>query len=1088
MTTVSRGLLAGVLAGALCLSAATESAWGQGVTTAAVRGRVSAEDGSGIQGAIVTLLNTATGQRYQGVTREGGRYNIEYVAVGGPYTLSVQAVGYQPASRGRFNLSLGQVLELDFRLSRAVVLEEVVVTAEEQNPLTAVSRTGTIALVTDSAVRRLPTFNRNFTDFVITAPQVMSADGLSFGGAHRKMNNIQIDGVSNNDLFGLGDTGQPGGQVDAKSISLEAVKEYQILIAPFDVRQSGFAGGLVNAVTKRGTNNLRGSAFWYFQDDALVRDTLQVVRSPGDTLRFPFGEFRQHQRGFSLGGPVVRDKMHFFVAAEWQSRSVPIGPFAIGVNDPSVTRISPDSAQRVVDIFKRVYGVDIGSYGPLNDETPNRNLFGRLDIQLGTAHHLVLRHNHVTASSDNLGRGTATYGFSSFNYTIRNKTNSAVAQLNSTLGGGRFYNELRVGYSRIEDRRRPEDLVNRKPPAILPQIEVRNTSNIGGTLVSNQFNIGGERFSHRNELDQEIIELDNALTIPRGSHTFTVGTHDERIHFRNLFHHTRDGQWRFNSLADLEQGRASLYFVQLPYDSTVKPLNEARWSLLQLGGYVQDEWAVVPSLRLTLGFRVDVPWIQDVPIYNPGVDSAFGIRTDQMPRPQAHLAPRLGFNWDVLGDRSTVVRGGAGLFTGRPPYVWVSNAFSNTGREVLQLTCSGTANTPVFNPSVFQNPPTQCRTPTPLRPPAAEVNVFDRNFKFPQELKFSLALDRRLPWDVVGTVEFLYTKGVNTIAQQELNLAGPIRRNREGRLMFGTVPASTATGFATPSRKDPGFVQVINHTNASKDWKYSLAAQLQKRFSQGVEFTASYTYSQGKELTALTSSIASSNFGFTPVSRGGNPNDRELANSRWVVPHKVTFSGTVDLPVPVVPISLTLLYVGQSGLAYTWTIDGDANADGYPAPNISGRNNDIVYVPRDASDFTGASATDFDQYNALIESEPCLKEARGSIPARNTCRNPWRNRLDANFRISLGRFIGGQTHRVSLVGDVFNLLNLLNEKWGLEKSVMGFESSSALRLVGYDAVNDRGIYRYIGPDPRRKEQYAPLSSRWRMQVALRYDF
>lgn len=1082
----------------LTLSAAA-SLSAQGITTAAVRGRVVDDTGAPVEGAEITLINTSTGQRFAGVSRSRGLFNIENVPVGGPYTLEASHIGYQLARRTGITLSLGQILELSLQMPRAAVeLEELVVTAEQQDPLTAPSRTGTTAFVSDSAIRRLPTLNRNFTDFVITAPQVAEADGLVLGGQHRKMNNIQIDGVSDNDLFGLGATGQPGGQVDAKSITLEAVKEYQVLIAPFDVRQSGFAGGLVNAVTRRGTNQFRASAFWYYQSDALVRDTVVFVRAPGDTLRFGFGEYLQHQRGFSLGGPIVRDRVHFFGAGEWQTRDIPV-QLAIGRDPLAAVGIQPDSARRVVEIFQSKYGVTLSpaTYGPLTTESPNRNLFGRLDFQLGESHTLTVRHNHVLASGDAIPRTSASfYGFSSFNRTIRNTTNSTVAQLNSTLGGGRFYNELRLGYTWIRDRRQPEDILSRSWPEIRPQMEIRTNSVVGGRTVFNQFVVGGERFSHRNELDQDIFELDNALTFGRGAHTITVGTHNEWIHFRNLFHHTADGQWRFNSLADFEAGRASLFFVQIPYSdqaagrpgTDVRGLNEADWSLVQLGAYLQDQWEVTPQLRITAGLRLDVPVILDEPKYNPDVDAAFaglgGLRTDRMPSGNIHWAPRLGFNWDVTRDRGTVVRGGAGIFTGRPPYVWLSNAFSNTGREVLEIFCTG-SNTPVFTAAALKTPPTQCRTPGPARAPVAQVNVFDPDFKFPQFLKTSLAVDQRLPWGVVGTAEFLYSKGVNTILQQELTIPRQaIRRNAEGRQMFGTI--DSRTGRATPQRVATGLGQVLNHTNASKDYTYSVTLQLQKRFRTGFEFNAGYTFTRMRDLTSLTSSIATSNFGFNPVSRGGNPNDPELAVANWEVPHKLTFSGSVDLPIPGVPTALTLIYTGQSGAPYTWTVDGDANADGYEAANISGRNNDILYVPRSAADFTGRNPDDYAKFNELIQSEECLREARGTIPARNTCRNPWRTRLDASLRASLGRAFGGQVHSLSLVVDIFNLPNLLNDEWGLVKFVQ-FGANPAIELVGYDTTNDRGIYRYLGPTPQAKTRVDATLSRWRMQIALRYD-
>ncbi|NIM52541.1 MAG: hypothetical protein GTN62_08005 [Gemmatimonadales bacterium] len=1066
----------------------------QGVTSAAVRGQVVDEAGTPVGGATLVLINQSTGQRYVGISRGDGRYNIENVAVGGPYIIQARLLGFQPAQRGEFRLSLGQALELNLMMPRAIVtLEAVTVTAEEQDPLTAVSRTGTAGFVFDSAIRRLPTLDRNFTDFVITAPQVVEIfpeEGLSLAGSHRKMNNIQIDGVSDNDLFGLGDTGQPGGQVGAKSITLEAVKEYQILIAPFDVRQSGFAGGLVNAITRNGTNDFHGSAFWYYRNDAIVRDTLIVTEQTDTLLVSPFGEFTEHKRGFSFGGPLVRDKVMFFAAGEWQTRNVPAAA------DPIDRSIAQDSAQRVVDIFRTTYGVSAGTFKPTTVETPNRNLFGRLDFQLGEDHQLTLRHNHVTASGDNIPRSSAGfYGFTTFNNTIRSNTNSTVLQLNSTLGGGRWYNELRLGYTRIRDRRTPENLDDRDLNQIRPQIEITNFSNVGGSTNFNEFLVGGERFSHRNELDQDIFELDDALTFAKGGHTLTVGTHNEWISFRNLFFHSAFGRWQFSSLADLQAGNPSSYFVQIPYSdaaagrpgNTVKGEPLADWGVIQVGAYAQDQWAVTPSLRITAGLRVDVPILLDEPLLSGAVDTAFGIRTDRMPSGNIHWAPRFGLNWDVTRNRSTVVRGGGGIFTGRPPYVWLSNAFTNTGREVLQVSCSGAA-VPTFTASVFTDPPTQCAGGGAATAPAAEVNTFDTGFRFPQYLKASIGVDQRLPLGIIGTVELLYSRGINTVFQQELNIPQEhISINGERRLMFGTIDA--ATGAATPQRVDTNFVQVVNHKNASKDWSYSITVQFQKRFAAGLEFNAGYSYSQFKDLTSLTSSIGTSNFGRRPVSKGGNPNDPEISTSSWEIPHKITLSGTYDLPIPTLPMSLTVIYTGQSGFPYTWVTSGDANADGYEAPNISRRRNDIVYVPVGPSDFTGESAlADYQRYSTLIESEPCLREARGKIPARNSCRNPWRNRLDASLRVSVGNWLSGGQHSLTLICDVFNVLNLINRNWGLVKTVGGVIGEPALQLVGYDTANDRGIYRFIGPSPDTKESFSSILSRWQMQIGLRYDF
>ncbi len=1076
----------------------------QGITTASVRGRVLDQSGEPIQGAVITLTNTSTGQRYQGISRADGLYNIENAAVGGPYTAEARLIGYQSMQRTGIVLSLSQIVELNLTMGRAAVqIEALTVTAQELDPLTAPSRTGTGGFVSDSAVRRLPTLNRNFTDFIATVPQVASIqdDAPSLGGGHNRMNNIQIDGVSDNDLFGLGSTGQPGGQVDAKSITLEAVKEFQVLIAPFDIRQSGFSGGLINAVTKRGTNQWSGSAFWYYQRDGLVRDSL-----PANSVRF--GDYRQDQRGLSFGGPIVRDRVHFFAAAEWQARETPNLGSTIGREAPTDVQVSADSAQRLVDILQGTYGVDAGSFRASTIGSPNKNFFGRLDVQLADNHVLTLRHNNVTASSDlGIFNTAGSYEFTSNAYTINSNTNSSVLQVNSTLGGGKFFNEFRLGYLRIRDRRDPN-----VPFAAL---EVDNRSDIGGTIFNNTFNVGAERFSQRNRLNQDVFEITNDLTFARGRHTVTAGTHNEMIAFDNTFFHTSIGRWRFNSLADLANGTPREYFVQIPFAGVTDQTTAGRadWSLWQLGFYLQDQWQATPNLRITAGVRVDVPILNDTPKANPPLEqsAALGaalqarglgpIRTDVIPSGNLHWSPRLGFNWAVDDDRMTVVRGGAGLFTGRPAYVWLSNAYTNTGRDIVTVTCrSSTGNVPPFNSTTIITPPQDCVGVSGITVPRSQVNYFEEDFKFPQQLKASLAVDRRLVAGIIGTVEFLYTKGINTIYQQEMNIAAaPLRTNAEGRQMFGS---GFSGGNITPTRVDPNFAHILRHTNRSDDRAIALTAQLQKRFDEGFEFNAAYTYQNVKDVTSLGSSIASSNFGFSPVSAGENPNQKSLTRSRFDIPHRLVLSGTVNIPIPSVPTSLTMIYVGQSGAPFTWTTRGDVNGDGYEAPEIGSRRNDIVYVPTATGlDFTPENidplAGDLARYNALIALQPCLEDARGSIPERNTCRNPWTNRLDASFRIGVGRAVGGMMHHLTLVGDIFNLPNLLNSDWGVVRGISFFETRDVIELRGYDAINDRGIYRYRGPSilgetpedaKRNLESVSDLSSRWRMQLGLRWDF
>ncbi|MFQ5550174.1 MAG: carboxypeptidase regulatory-like domain-containing protein, partial [Gemmatimonadales bacterium] len=874
--------------GIVALAGASGAA-AQGLTTAAVRGHVTDAQDQPVASASIVLTNGSTGQRFIGRSQSSGAYRIENVAVGGPYTLEARAIGFQPVTREGIMLSLGQALELDLQLSGAVMLAAIEVQAEELNPLTAVSRTGSSALVSDSAVSRLPTLNRNFTDFIITAPQVVTAGGASFGGGHRKQNNIQIDGVSENDLFGLGATGQPGGQANATAITLEAVKEFQILVAPFDIRQGGFAGGLLNAITKRGTNSFHGSAFFYFQDDALVRDS--IATDVNSTVFSEFGEYSQNQFGFSFGGPIQRDRAHFFVAFEQRTHEVPISGATIGRESLADVGIDQAQAQRVVDTLQAM-GVNAGDFGAVPDEGPNTSFFARLDLQLSDNHSLTLRHNFVDASDDNISHSTSRYRFTSNGYQFESQTNSSVLQLNSTLGGGSMFNELRVGVQVTNDSRTPNES--------FPMLRIDTQTDTDGDGAPDQFGeirVGAEQFSQLNSLDQSVIEITDDLTIPMGEHTFTIGTHNEFIHFNNKFFHSSIGVWNFRSVADLEARNPRDLFRQLPFDPARGP-PIADFTISQFGFYVQDQWQPASGLNVTLGARVDIPTFSESPVPNPDIAASTirdpdgnAINTSVFPSGNLHFSGRLGLNFDVTGNRSTILRGGAGVFTGRPPYVWMSNAFTNTGREVVSIFCSG-GNVPAFDPAAANQPET-CADGSGGTAGSAQINIFDDGFKLPQNFKVSLGIDQRLPGGILGTVEFLYNRALNQVLQQELNIApaggysnrtglGPT--TSEGRLMYGEGDSRGSDA----ERVDGNFTQVLWHGNQSRDRSFQLTISATKTFSDGFEFQAGYTYSDVKDLSSFTSSIATSNFGFTPISQGGDPNNKPLATSWFSVPHKVS--------------------------------------------------------------------------------------------------------------------------------------------------------------------------------------------------------
>jgi len=1058
---------------AVVFSAGTLTA--QGVTSAAVAGRVTDEAGAPVATALVTLTNASTGQRYSRRAADDGRYNFENVAVGGPYTLQTRALGFETSRSTPFQLALGQRFLVDVSLKRAAVEVEAVTVTGENDPRVSRSRTGAQTYVSDSSIHRLPSLSRNFTDFIQTVPQVVTAGvpGATLGGQNNRFNNIQIDGGVNNDVFGLAATGTPGGQANAHPISIEAVREYQVLIAPFDIRQGSFAGGLINAVTKSGTNEYHASA-WAFQQnqDFVGKDTANVKAT----------DFTQFQWGATVSGPIIRDRLHFFAAVDVQHREAPwagqqIGSDTTGGRDSVGVGIRQVTADRVDSILRNVYGFDAGTWQAPTLGNPDKNIFGKLTAQLGTNSQLEASYNFVDANSDVLIRNSTATGFrdgyelSSSGYNFRTQTNTAKTKWTAAVAG-HYSNELLLGYQRIRDKRALANAV----PLIFVQGDRGSTVNIAA---------GAERFSQGNSLDQDIYEVTDNLTFSRGAHLLTVGTHNEFFHFFNVFFPASLGVWSFRSPDSLLLGNPFRYERAV----ALRPQGpNADFHVRQYGFYAQDNITLRRGLSITAGLRVDIPDL-DKPDSNPALAaSVLGINTGAFPSGNALWSPRLGFNYDVTGDGSTLVRGGVGVFSGRPPYVWVSNAFGNTGREQATLTCTTAATMPFFS---LDSAYSQCAGGGPATQPTPSIVFFDKDFKFPQNLKIALGADHRLPWDMVGTFDFLYTKSINQFYISDVNLRGILSSwsGEGGRPLYGTFAPGTGSASSasdTTARLTSSFRDVLRHSNKSDDRSLSLTAQLQKRFSNGVEFDVGYTYSHTEDLFSLTSSIASSNYRFTTLD--GTIANRNLRTSAFDIPHKITASGTMDVKWGV---QLSLIYVGQSGAPYTYVVSNDINADGFGG-------NDAVYVPRNRADMSmdgngsgstpsgfgtpGSQDTAFNVLNAYINGEDCLREHRGTLLPRNTCRNPWMNFLNARLA-KVFNTVHGQSFEVT--ADVFNVLHVLSSDWGLIRSTTSFEEVNLLTRTGFDAANQRGIYALSLPQRRKVDTNL---SRWRVQLGVKYMF
>ncbi|HEU4631323.1 MAG TPA: carboxypeptidase regulatory-like domain-containing protein, partial [Gemmatimonadaceae bacterium] len=897
------------LAAALLLAVAVRPAAAQ-VTTGGIAGRVVSPAGEPIESAQIQVTNTATGRTVGTLTRENGSYSIIGLEAGSAYEVTARRIGFQAVTQRGVRVALGLQTPLDFTLTPAATqLAAVTVEASTEPAIIAPDHRGTQTSISDTLIRRLPTLNRNFTDFVALTPQVgNSGPGLSGAGTNNRFNNIQIDGATEADLFGLGSTGQPGGQANGKSIGLEAVKEYQVLLAPYDVRLGNFSGALINAVTKSGRNEFFGSAYAFGRNESFVRSQDYI------------DEFRQIQYGFSLGGPIVRDKALFFVNAEIQDRQTPAGGPSIN-NGTSLT-----SGQ--IDAFKAQLaerGMNVAGTGAaVTNENPLQNIFARLDFNLPHSTTLVLRHNFGHAEDDVFSRSRSgsspSFNLSDAGYLFKSDKNATVAQLRTNLSNG-AYNEFIAGYTTIRDRR---------APAVegLPQVDMI----ISGVAT---LTAGSERSSQANELDQDIIELTDNFTIPVGeSHRVTVGTQNTFYKVRNLFGQNRYGYWVFNSPEDLAAGTAREYRVGVPVtngqigegDGAVR-FSAFNWSL-----YAEDEWTISPRFNITYGLRVEAPTFSDKPPYNPDVEEIFGRRTDEVPSNNITFSPRFGFNWDPTGDATQQIRGGVGVFTGRPAYVWLSNAFQNSGgfSGYAQLTCRGD-DTPAFTAAAVASPPRACSDGTTARA-GSEVDLLSEDLKFPQNLRANLAYDRQIFDDYTVTFEALYTRGINNLFYQNIALAGPVGTDPDGRVLYGLQPEE-------PNLVDPGRDVVLDVTNQSKDYSYSLTAGIARRFTQNFGGSVYYTYSQAKDVQNLTSSTAFSQyrFGRPLVTR---QEDLSLGTSIFSQPHRIVATGTYTFPTRT---TVSAIYVGQSGQAFGYVSSGDLNGDGLTL-------NDPVYVPTGPDD------------------------------------------------------------------------------------------------------------------------------------------
>src|SRR5688572_2437610 len=1043
--------------------------WAQSTTTAAMSGLVTDNSGAPLIGATVVATHTPTNTQYAASTNADGRFNIQNMRIGGPYTVKTSYVGYQDQSQENIFLRLGESARVDFKVAdNTSTLGEVQIISQRDNVINA-ERNGAATNITRTQIERLPTLSRSFQDFTRLTPQ---ANGNSLLGRNGRFNNIQIDGASNNDLFSAsgGTNGAPGGAAGTQPISLDAIEEFQVVLSPYDVRQGRFSGGGINAVTRSGTNEFSGSVF------AFGRDEDYAGKSPTPNAqgeRTKLDQFKDYQAGFRLGGPIIKNKLFFFVNGEVTRRTEPlalrVSENKDDVGDDVVDFVNQSQLQQIYDTLRTKYGYDPGSFGDVSRDTESNKFFARLDWNINDKHQLTLRHNFVDAFQDEITRGKTEFRFANNGYRFNSKTNSSVMQLKSRFND-KFSNDLLIGYSTIRDQR---EVLGDLFPSVT--IVVGN-----GSVVA-----GSQRSSTQNTLDQDVLEITNNFNYFAGKHTFTFGTSNEIFRFDNLFINDANGRYDFPSLTEFFAGSSTSSNYRYRQQFALPGRNKsAKFGAAQFGLYAQDEYNVRENLRVTAGIRADMAVYFDKPTYNPAVDSIYGRRTDKLPPSTIQISPRLGFNWDVKNDKITQVRGGIGLFTGRPAYVWISNQFGGTGMDIASVDLRGNS-TPTPAPALDGDIATTIAEKGGTIP-RSSIAVTSTDFKNPQLLRGNLAVDRALGNGFTLTLEGIYSKTLNDVLPKDLNLVEPT----------GILTGDGRPTFPAARNVSTNYFNVIELSNTNEGYQYSLTAQIQKQFSKDFFATAAYTYGQARDLYSGTSSTAVSTWEFNPHISG--PNNLTLSYSNFDIRNRVLASVSYRKEyIGHLATTISLFYNGQNGPAFSYSYyGGDVNGDG---GQNSSNSNDLVYIPRDRNDIvlTTAGTSDprsldqiWDELNTFIENDKYLSEHRGEYAARNGARAPFQHRIDLRIMQDIFTNIGSKNHTLQLTADITNLGNLLSKDWGRDYFVLN-ENFGLLRFQGLEGPNGRPTFTFgdgVNPSPKEGYQISQLASRWQMQLGVRYLF
>jgi outer membrane receptor for ferrienterochelin and colicin len=1038
----------------------------QGVTSSSLGGTVTDATGNPVVGAEIAAVDTSSGTRYTSVTRAGGRWDIPNVRTGGPFRITASANGQSKTKSGIYT-TLMQTAEVNLQLGGAetapapaatttttttteaggTTTERVVVEGTTVQDLYSSDRTGTSTYVDRQQINNLPTITRSLNDYIRLTPQISTTarQGASAAGQNNRSNNIQVDGATISDAFGLATTGGGTGAPteSAEPISLDAIDQFRVNIAPFDVRESNFAGASINAITRSGGNNFRGSAYAVGRNEDLVGE--------GSAIRMPVAAFHDYTWGARLDGPVFKDVLFFFVSYEQRRALIPI------TGDTSKFNLA--SVQNIINITNNQYGFDPGGTGDESTIIEDNKFLLKLDWNVLPGHHASLTYNHVEGTNQfGLTRGT-TFDLKSRQYTKPIEFDSLTVQLFDTWTTN-FSTESRFVYNNT--------LAERVPNGIFPQVIVHESFG--------DVRFGSEQFSQENSLNQEQVEATFNANYIAGDHEIVLGTQNEFLAFENKFlrdffgafdfRATGTGATAFTATQNYQRGAPSNYAVTFPTVPGSIPVTEVR--LFDYSVYLQDKWKIRPNLVLTGGVRVDTHVYPDDPLFNPTFAAHFGRSTSDIDG-DLIVSPRIGFNWDVFDNKSTQVRGGTGIFGTRTLGVLYTNQYGGTGVDFKRVSQNfGGTGQPPLTPGFFTGDPNNPPVPPAGTTLAPEIDITDNDFETPSNWRNSLALDQKLPFGTIFTVEGLYTKTLKAVTERNLNLGHFVgTRPEDGRPIFA--------GF----NEDKSFDRVILLANTNSGYSWNITGQLERPDpGDGWYAKIAYTYGRAYDVNSTTSSQAASNFGFNPVA--GNPNVDVLSTSDFELRHRILAVLTYTHAFwKGWDTTIGAVYTGESGHPYSVLYNGDANGDGQFS-------NDLIYVPTGLADPIGAKFTggqngaNFRAFNNYIDNNVFLDKYRGQIAPRNGGRDPWINRLDLHF----AQRIPVKWVWAEFTADILNFANLLDDNWGQIKRFSTFGTPQPVTLN-----STTGVYTYTGVGSKAIVQSdQDLDSRWKVQLGIRVSF